>query len=96
MRVRQIAQTLLISLLKQSTFINLMFRTIFNYFILCILGFGQHAFLHTTCLPRASGDQKMGSDNLEMGLQMVRYHHLGAGNQKTRQDKTKKRSLQEL
>lgn len=59
--------SLLISLLKQNAFINLMFRTILNYFILCILRFGQHACLYTNYLPRACGDQRMGLDHLEVG-----------------------------
>lgn len=48
-------------------------------FILLAWLFYLHACICITCLPGACGDQKRASDLLELGLQTVVSHCMGAG-----------------
>ena len=48
---------------------------------MCITGICVHICLCTSCVFGACGGQKRALDALELELQMVVSHHMGAGNQ---------------
>lgn len=51
---------------------------LFNFF--CLWVFCLHVCVPTTCIPGAQGDQERAWNLLEMELQTVVKHHVGAGN----------------
>lgn len=62
-------------------FLSSFLKIIFSYLMCMDVHLGTTCVhLGTTCVPGAHGDQKIVSYPLELELQMIASHHVGAGN----------------